>query len=89
MDDDDEAAFDYFAPDIVEARADVGRAINAYLQLIRPGENAFPVAWVAAVEWTNTDLEQAARASRDIVSPSEQAIAASCGLGVYLTNRFG
>jgi hypothetical protein len=80
--------YDYLAPEVVAARAAVGRAIAEYLAVIRPTEQPYIVAWAAAAEWTNTELEQTGQASRDVISPSEQTISASAGLGSYLHHRF-
>lgn len=88
MDEDDQPDYDYFAPEVVEARDTVARAITTYLNLIRPDETPYVVAWAVGVEWTNAELEQTARAGRDVISPSEQSISASAGLGAYLMNRF-
>lgn len=85
---DEERGYDYLAPEVVAARAAVGKAISDYLQTIRPDEEPYVVAWAVAAEWTNTDLEQTGRAGRDVISPSEQSVSASAGLGAYLTNRF-
>lgn len=88
MSDEDERPYDYLAPAVVAARDAVGRAIAEYVALIRPGESPYVVAWAVAAEWTNAELEQSGRAARDIVSPSEQSLSASAGLGAYLMNRF-
>lgn len=88
MDDDDETPYDVTAPELVAARDAISRAINNYLQLLRPSENPYPVAWVIGVEWTNTELEQQARAGRDTIMPNEQTISASGGLGTYIANRY-
>lgn len=85
---DDEREYDYLAPEVVAARDAVGRAIADYLRTIRPDEDPYLVAWAVGAEWTNTDLEQSGRAGRDVISPSEQSISASAGLGAYLVNRF-
>lgn len=85
---DDEREYDYLAPEVVAARDAVGRAIADYLRTIRPNEDPYLVAWAVGTEWTNTDLEQSGRAGRDVISPSEQSISASAGLGAYLVNRF-
>lgn len=85
---DEERDYDYLAPEVVEARDTVARAIATYLNTIRPTETPYVVAWAVGVEWTNTELEQTGRAGRDVISPSEQSISASAGLGSYLVNRF-
>ena len=85
---DGERPYEYLAPDVVAARDAVGRAISEYLRLIRPDEDPFVVAWVVGVEWTNAELEQAGEAGRDVVSPSEQPVSATAGLGAYLLHRF-
>lgn len=85
---DDEREYDYLAPDVVAARAAVGKAVSEYLRVIRPDEDPYVVAWAVAVEWTNAELEQTGRAGRDVISPSEQNISATVGLGAYLTHRF-
>jgi len=87
-DDVDGRGFDYFAPDVVAARAAVGRAISDYVAAIRPDETPYVTAWAVGLEWTNTELEQAAQAGRDLISPSEQTISAPSGLGHYLAHRF-
>jgi hypothetical protein len=86
--DDDELEYDYLAPEVVEARNAVGRAIADYLTVIRPTEQPYVVAWAVGAEWTNATLEQTGRAGRDVISPSEQPISATCGLGQYLAVRF-
>lgn len=88
MSDKDAHPYDYLAPEVVEARAAVGRAISAYLAVIRPEEKPYVVAWAVAAEWTNAELEQTGRAGQDVISPSEQPISASAGLGAYLAKRF-
>lgn len=88
MDDDDLRPYDYHAPEVQAARDAVGRAIGNYLATIRPDEQPYVVAWAVGVEWTNAELEQNAQAGRDVISPAEQSISASCGLGTYLVNRF-
>jgi hypothetical protein len=88
MDDEDETDFDYMAPEVITARNAIGKAISEYLNIIRPDDNPYPVAWIAAAEWTNTELEQTGRAGRDVISPNEQSISASCGLGHYIGDRF-
>jgi len=89
MDDDDEQQPSYLTPEAAEARDKVSKAISEYLQVVRPGEDPYVVAWVVGAEWTNATLEQTGRAGRDVIMPQDQSIAASCGLGVYITNRFG
>ncbi len=84
----DERGYDYLAPDVVAARDTVGKAISDYLRVIRPDDDPYVVAWAVGVEWTNAELEQTGRAGRDVISPSEQSISASAGLGAYLTHRF-
>lgn len=86
--DDDESDYDYMAPETVDARNAVGRAITGYLNIIRPNEAPYVVAWAVGVEWTNAELEQTGRAGRDVISPSEQSVSATAGLGAFLTNRF-
>lgn len=86
---DEERPYDYMAPEVVAARAAVGKAISEYLKVIRPHDDPYVVAWAVGAEWTNAELEQTGRAGRDVISPSEQPIAASAGLGAYLLNRFG
>ena len=86
MDDDDE--YDYMAPDVQEARNVVAKAIADYLLVIRPTETPYVVAWCAAAEWTNTELEQSGSAGRDTISPSEQSISATVGLGAYVSARY-
>lgn len=88
MSDEEARPFDYLAPEVIAARDAVGRAIAAYLAVIRPDESPYVVAWAVAAEWTNTELELAGRAGRDVVAPSEQSVSASAGLGAYLVNRF-
>lgn len=90
MNDDEEDAeeYDYLAPEVVAARANVGKAISEYMATIRPNEKPFVVAWAVACEWTNAELEQSGRAGRDVISPSEQTISASSGLGWHLVRRF-
>lgn len=85
---DEERPYEYLAPDVVAARDAVGRAIAEYLRTIRPDEDPFVLAWAVGVEWTNAELEQSGRAGRDVISPSEQSISASAGIGAYLFNRF-
>lgn len=85
---DEERDYEYYAPDVIAARDAVGRAISEYLNVIRPDEKPYVVAWAVGAEWTNAELEQTARASRDVISPAEQSISASAGLGAYLVNRF-
>ena len=85
---DEDRDFDYLALEVVAARAAVGKAVSEYLQIIRPDEDPYVVAWAVGVEWTNAELEQTARAGRDVISPSEQNISATVGLGVYLAKRF-
>ena len=87
-DDEDTPSYDYFAPEVQAARDAVGRAISEYLRTIHPDEEPFVVAWVVGAEWTNAKLEQSARAGRDIISPAEQSISASGGLGAYVAARF-
>lgn len=58
------------------------------VQFTRPDDAPYVVAWAVAAEWTNAELEQSGRAGRDVISPSEQSISASAGLGAYLSNRF-
>ena len=87
-DDEDGRSYDYLAPEVVEARDAVGRAVANYLSIIRPDETPFILAWVIAAEWTNPELEQSGRAGRDVISPSEQTISASAGLGAYIAGRF-
>lgn len=86
--DDEDPSPGYLDPDVVAARDAVGKAIGDYLRLLRPNENPFVVAWAVGAEWTNAELEQTGRAGRDIISPSEQPISATCGLGAYLVARF-
>ena len=86
--DDDELSADFLAPDVVEARAVLGRAISDYLDVLRGEEQPFVVAWVVAAEWTNPDLEQTGRAGRDVVSPTEQTLSASVGLGAFIASRY-
>lgn len=88
MDEDDESPYDYLDPEVVAARDAVGKAISEYLRVIRPDENPFVVAWAVGAEWTNAELEQSGRAGRDVISPSEQPISATAGLGGYLLSRF-
>lgn len=85
---DEERPYEYLAPDVVAARDAVGRAISEYLHVIRPDEDPFVVAWAVAAEWTNAELEQSGHAGQDVISPSEQPISATAGLGAYLLNRF-
>lgn len=85
---DDDRSYDWNDPRVKEARDAVERAIIAYEQLIRPDEAPIVVAWGVAVEWTNMALEQAGRAGRDVITPQEQTISASAGLGLYLTDRY-
>jgi hypothetical protein len=87
-DEEDERPYDYMAPEIVEAREEVGRAVANYLNIMRPEETPYVVAWVVGAEWTNTELEQTGRAGRDVISPSEQTISGSAGLGAYIAARF-
>lgn len=84
----EERPYDYLAPEVVAARDGVARAVTEYLRTIRPNDDPYVVAWAVGVEWTNAELEQTGRAGRDVVSPSEQSISASAGLGAYLMNRF-
>lgn len=88
MDDEDERPYDYMAPEVMEARERVGKAITEYLNTIRPDEQPYVVAWCVGAEWTNTELEQNGRAGRDVISPSEQSISASAGIGSYIASRF-
>lgn len=88
MSDEEQRPYDYLAPEVVAARDAVGRAIADYLRTIRPDEDPYLVAWAVGAEWTNAELEQSGRAGRDVVSPSEQSISASAGIGAYLLNRF-
>lgn len=85
---DEEREYDYLAPDVVAARDAVGKAIADYLRIIRPDDDPYVVAWAVGAEWTNAELEHAGRAGRAVISPSEQSISASAGLGAYLSNRF-
>jgi hypothetical protein len=86
--DNDDRSYDYLAPEVVEAREAVGRAVTNYLNVIRSDETPFVLARAVAAEWTNPELEQTGRAGRDIISPSEQTVSASAGLGAYLAARF-
>lgn len=85
---DEERPYDYLAPEVVAARDAVGKAIAEYLRTIRPDDNPYVVAWAVGAEWTNAELEQTGRAGRDVISPSEQSISASAGIGAHLVNRF-
>jgi len=85
---DAERPYEYLAPDVVAARDAVGRAIAEYMRVIRPNDEPFVVAWAVATEWTNAELEQSGHAGQDVISPSEQPISASAGLGAYLLKRF-
>lgn len=85
---DDDREYDYLAPDIVAARDAVGKAITDYLRTIRPDDDPYVVAWCVGAEWTNPEFEQTGRAGRDVISPSEQSISASAGIGAYITARF-
>lgn len=84
----DEREYDYLAPNVVAARDAVGKAIADYLRTIRPTDDPYVVAWCVGAEWTNAELEQTGRAGRDVISPSEQSISASAGIGAYITARF-
>lgn len=86
--DDEQLPYEYLAPEVVAARDAVGKAIGEYLRIIRPTEDPYVVAWAVGAEWTNADLEQSGRAGRDVISPSEQTLSASAGIGAYLFNRF-
>lgn len=88
MSDGDLPPYDYNAPEVQAARDAVGRAIANFLTIIRPDEQPYVVAWAVGVEWTNAELEQNAQAGRDVISPAEQSISASGGLGMYLLNRY-
>lgn len=87
MSDDDKPT--YMSPDATAARDKVSKAISEYLQVMRPDEDPYVVAWVVGAEWTNVEAERAGRAGRDMIMPLEQSLAASAGLGLYLTNRCG
>lgn len=84
----DEREYNYLAPDVIAARDRVGKAITEYLHTIRPDDAPYVVAWCVGAEWTNAELEQTGRAGRDVISPSEQSISASAGIGAYITARF-
>jgi hypothetical protein len=89
MDEDELPDYDHTDPQVIEARNKVAKAITEYLNAIRPTDAPYVIAWVVAAEWTNPELEQTARAGRDVIAQQEQPISASCGLGMYITNRFG
>lgn len=86
--DDDDYTVDFNSAEVIAAKDAVARAVSDYLQLLRPEDAPYVVAWVVGAEWTNTDLEQTGRAGRDIIMPHEQTISASAGLGSYITSRF-
>lgn len=83
-----ERDYDWNAPEVQQARLEVERAISHYMQTIRSDEAPIVVAWQVAVEWTNMELEQDGRAGRDVISPMEQSLSASAGLGMYIVNRY-
>lgn len=85
--DDDDRGYNYLDPAVVAARDEVGKAVTAYLKIIRPEENPYVVAWAVGAEWTNSELELSGQAARDIISPSEQSVSATAGLGAYLLHR--
>lgn len=87
-DGDDYRDYDYFAPKVIAAREAVGKAISDYIGTIRPDDAPYVVAWAVAAEWTNRELEQTGRAGRDTISPSEQTISATVGLGSHLVARY-
>jgi hypothetical protein len=88
MDDDQQADYEYMAPEVQAARDTIAKAIAHYMLILRPTEQPYMVAWTVACEWTNTELEQSGRAGRDTISPSEQTISATVGLGQYTVNRY-
>jgi hypothetical protein len=88
MDEEDLPAPDWNDPAIIAARKQVERAIGEYLAVLRAGMHPYPVAWVVGVEWTNPDIEQNHQAARDVISPDEQTISASAGLGAYILDRY-
>lgn len=86
--DDDDLDYDPHDPEVIAAREAVGRAIAAYLNVIRKDQNPFVVAWAVGAEWTCAEFERNAEAGRDVITNHDQPISASLGLGHFIRSAF-